>query len=130
MSGQAHEDHSLLLEVWKDYSDGIYAGDVGKLERIFHPSSSMFYNGDEGIVAVPIKEYLSIVANRLAPERTGDSRREKLVSIAVPSPDNAVLTATILISGKSFTDQLVLLKQSGRWLIVAKTYHLDSVAEA
>jgi len=27
--------------------------------------------------------------------------------------------------GKSYTDQLVLMKVQGRWLIVLKTYHLD-----
>ncbi|AMS45485.1 nuclear transport factor 2 family protein [Aminobacter aminovorans] len=130
MSTETNQDHVLLLKVWEDYCDGIYSGDVGKLERIFHPASSMFFNRDKSIVVVPISEYFSIVANREAPAASGAARREKLISLSVPSPDNAVLTATILIAGKSYTDQLALIKENDRWLIVAKTYHLDSVAEA
>ncbi|AMD56783.1 hypothetical protein AWN88_00390 [Agrobacterium tumefaciens] len=129
MTDIANNDHEVILQCWSDYADGIYDGDVSKLKSIFHPSSSMFYNGDQGIVAVPIERYFEIVANREPPAKTHARRDERLVSLAIPSPDNAVLTATILISGKSFTDQLVLIKEGSKWLIVAKTYHLDAVAQ-
>lgn len=128
MANEISDDHAQLMSAWQDYRDGIYDGDVAKLRAIFHPSSSMFYNAADGLVVVPVEEYFNVVANRDAPAKTGAKRRERLVSIVMPSPDNAVLVATILISGKSFTDQLVFMKVDGRWLIVAKTYHLDSDA--
>ena len=119
-------DHAALLDLWTDYREGIYDGDADRLQRIFHPAASMFYVAENEITVTAIPKYIDIVRNRTAPKAIGAKRLERLVSLAVPSIDSAVLTATILISGKSYTDQLVLMKQGGRWLIVAKTYHLDS----
>jgi hypothetical protein len=108
------------------YRDSIYLGDADGLARIFNPNASMFYVVDGKITAMPIAKYIEVVRNRVAPVKSGASRDERLVSLAVPSVDSAVLTATIRILGKSFTDQLVMLKTEHVWLIVAKTYHLDS----
>ncbi len=119
-------DHTELLDVWSVYRDSIYLGDADGLARIFHPNASMFYVVDGKITVMPIGKYIEVVRNRVAPVKSGARRDERLVSLAVPSVDNAVLTATILILGKSFTDQLVMLKTEGVWQIVAKTYHLDS----
>ena len=118
--------HDELLDVWKVYRDSIYRGDADGLARIFHPNASMFYVVDGKITVVPIDKYIEIVRNRAAPLKTNARRDERLVSLAAPSVDSAVLTATIHILGKSFTDQLVMLKTDGAWQIVAKTYHLDS----
>lgn len=123
------DDHAELLKVWNDYRNGIYEGDAEKLSRIFHPAAGMFFVNDGGIVVTPIAKYIDIVRNRAAPQKSGAKRDERLVSLAVPSVDSATLTATILIMGKSFTDQLVMMKNDGRWLIIAKTYHLDSESQ-
>jgi hypothetical protein len=118
--------HSELLNVWNTYRDSIYQGDADGLARIFHPDASMFYVVDGKTTVTPIGKYIEVVRNRVAPVKSGAKRDERLVSLAVPSVDSAVLTATILILGKSFTDQLVMLKADGAWQIVAKAYHLDS----
>lgn len=118
-------DHAAVLDVWNDYRDGIYEGDVARLERIFHSSASMFYVSGNNVVATPIADYLNIVRDRAIPRSVGAERSERLVALSIPSIDSAVLTATILIMGKSYTDQLVLLKAQGKWTIVTKTYHLD-----
>jgi hypothetical protein len=124
------ESHAELLDVWADYRNGIYEGNADKLAAIFHPAASMFYVTKQDIVVTPIADYIEIVRNRVAPQKSGARRDERLVSLAVPSVDSAVLTATILIMGKSYTDQLTMMKQHDKWLIVAKTYHLDSDAGA
>jgi 4-oxalocrotonate tautomerase len=120
------ERHTELLNVWSTYRDSIYQGDADALARIFHPDASMFYVLDGRITVTPIGKYIEVVRNRVAPVKSGAKRDERLVSLGIPSVDSAVLTATILILGKSFTDQLVMLKVNGAWQIVAKTYHLDS----
>lgn len=120
------DDHAELLNVWNDYRNGIYEGDAEKLSGIFHPAAGMFFVSDGSIVVTPIVKYIDVVRNRIAPQKSGAKRDERLVSLAVPSADSATLTATILIMGKSFTDQLVMMKNDGRWQIIAKTYHLDS----
>jgi hypothetical protein len=117
--------HTELLKVWNTYRDSIYEGEADGLARIFHPDASMFYVVDGKITVTPIAKYIEVVRNRVAPAKSAAKRDERLVSLALPSVDSAVLTATILILGKSFTDQLVMLKTDGAWQIVAKTYHLD-----
>lgn len=122
------DSHAALLDVWNTYRESIYHGDADGLARIFHPDASMFFVVDGAVTVTPIGKYIEVVRNREAPVKTGAKRDERLVSLAVPSVDSAVLTATILILGKSFTDQLAMLKSNDGWKIVAKTYHLDSVS--
>ncbi len=126
MNDGIRNDYAVLLAVWKDYRDGIYEGDAEKLARIFHPAANLFYLTNGSLSVMPIAEYLNVVRGRATPKSSNAERSEGLVSLSIPSVDSAVLTATILITGKSFTDQLVFMKHLGNWLIVAKTYHLDS----
>jgi hypothetical protein len=119
------QDHSAILSVWKEYREGIYLGAADRLAEIFHPSASMFFIRDGKLTVIPIPQYIEIVRGRIAPAAASAARSERLVSIAIPSEDSAVLTATILISGKHYTDQLTMMKTDGKWLIVSKTYHLD-----
>jgi Putative lumazine-binding len=123
------DPYTELVNVWNVYRDSIYLGDADGLARIFHPNASMFYVVDGKITVMPIGKYIEVVRNRIAPVKSSARRDERLVSLAVPSVDSAVLTATIRILGKSFTDQLVMLKAEGGWQIVAKTYHLDSESQ-
>ncbi len=123
------DPHTELVNVWNVYRDSIHLGDADGLARIFHPSASMFYVVDGKITVMPIDKYIEVVRNRVAPVKSGARRDERLISLAVPSVDSAVLTATIRILGKSFTDQLVMLKTESVWQIVAKTYHLDSESQ-
>lgn len=125
MSTELDSSHSEIISLWTEYREGIYEGDADRLAKIFHDTASMVFVAPEGLIVRPIREYLNQVRTRPAPKKIGAVRRERLISIAVPSVDSAVLTATILVMGKSFTDQLVLMKVQGRWLIVLKTYHLD-----
>jgi len=118
--------HTELINVWSVYRDSIYVGDADKLAQIFHPNAAMFYVVDGEINVTSIDKYIEIVRNRVAPVNSNARRDERLVSLAVPSVDSAVLTATIQILSKSFTDQLVMLKTDRGWQIVAKTYHLDA----
>ncbi len=118
-------DHAAILSIWDDYRDGIYDGDADRLARIFHPSACMFFIAEDKLAATPIQKYIEVVRNRTAPRVTSAPRNERLVSIAMPSVDSAVLTATILIMGKHFTDQLTMMKDANGWVIISKTYHLD-----
>lgn len=119
------EAHSDVLAVWNSYRDGIYDGDADRLASIFHPSACMFFLKDGQLISTPIENYIEVVRNRTAPRAIDSERRERLLSIAIPSTDSAVVTATILITGRHFTDQLTMMKDGERWLIVSKTYHLD-----
>ena len=125
MATELDSSHSEIMSLWAEYREGIYEGDSDRLAKIFHDTASMVFVEPEGLVVRPVKEYLNQVRARPVPKKIGAARRERLVSIAIPSVDSAVLTATILVMGKSFTDQLVLMKVQGQWRIVLKTYHLD-----
>lgn len=121
----SNQEHAAILAVWNEYRDGIYHGDTDRLVAVFHPAASMFFIRDGGLIVTPIPQYIEIVRGREAPAVSLAARNERIVSIAIPSEDSAVLTATILISGKHYTDQLVMMKTRDTWLIVSKTYHLD-----
>lgn len=118
------DDQAALLNVWDDYRNGIYEGDPDKLGRIFHPAASMFFVDGGSLVVTPIAKYIDIVRKRIAPQESGAERNERLVSMSIPTVDSATLTLNILIMGKSYTDQLAVMKHEGKWQIISKTYYL------
>lgn len=120
------DDQAALLSVWDDYRNGIYEGDADKLARIFHPAASMFFVDGGSLVVTPIAKYIDIVRNRVPPQKSGAERNERLVSMSIPAVDSATLTLNILIMGKSYTDQLAVMKHDGKWQIISKTYYLHS----
>lgn len=125
MTVVSREDHQAVLSVWDNYRNGIYDGDADRLARLFHPSACMFFVLGEELVATPIKKYIEAVRDRAAPRSVAAPRNERFVSLAMPAIDSAVLTATILIMGKHYTDQLTMMKSANGWVIISKTYHLD-----
>ncbi len=79
----------------------------------------------DGVLAeIEQPAYLEIVGGRPSPRSLNAARRDEIVSIAITSPHAAVLTVKILLVDKSYTDQLALIKDGGKWQIMSKIYYL------
>jgi putative lumazine-binding protein len=119
----AGETEKNIGAAWKSYCDGIYEGDISKLRKVFHPAASLFSLKDASVAALPIEHFLHWLKGTPSPQSTNEQRSEQILSLTVPWADGANMIATILISGRQFTDQLMFVNESGSWRIVAKSYH-------
>lgn len=65
--------HKQIVAVLELYFEGIYHGDVDKLQAVFHQTATLFSEVN-GVASVrPLAEYLEIVRNRKSPSANGEA---------------------------------------------------------
>lgn len=119
-------DFDAVRRLVTDYFDGLYTGDVALLRRIFHERSRLYAVLDGRLSEIAFAAYMELVAGRASPASLGSERRDRLVAIQQTTPTTALVTVSLLLAGKSFTDHLSLIKDEGRWQIISKVYHLEA----
>ncbi|MEM8684078.1 MAG: nuclear transport factor 2 family protein [Pseudomonadota bacterium] len=106
-----------------DYLDGLYDGDVEKLDRVFHPRA-IYATADE---AEPLYrnmgEYFPVVAERLSPAERDESRNGDIDDIQFAGENTAFARVRTAMLGRDFVDFLSFVREDDRWLIIAKVFH-------
>jgi len=103
------------------YFNGLYAGDVEALRRAFHPRARL-----TGVVRGEpyeraLDDYLAVVEGRVAPEKRGETRAMRVVSIERIG-DIASVRANVTMLGFDYVDILSLVRERGEWSIVHKNF--------
>ena len=108
------------------YFDGLYDGDVARLTGVFHERSRLHAMLDGKLTEIAFAPYMTVIAGRPSPRSQGAERADQLIAIQQTTADTALLTVSVLIADKSYTDHLSLIKDGGRWQIISKVYHLNN----
>lgn len=116
------DEVSALLQL---YFDGLYAGDAGLLERVFHADAVYATATSYPVVRMDMATYLPMVAARPSPQSLDQPRRDEIVSIAFAGPNTALATVRCAIAPRHFTDFLSLIRTPDGWRIIAKVFHYD-----
>ncbi len=114
-------DREQLLALLQRYFDGLYRGDVDLLAQVFHPQARLYGEVKGQVLLRDVEPYLEVVATRASPQRLGEIQHMQLLALQI---DGAIALATARCDmlGFNYLDQLSLLKDNGRWSIVAKLY--------
>lgn len=115
--------------VMRDYLDGLYRCDTALLARAFHPQALYATAAGDVPVIMDLPSYLPVVARRDPPARSGDARRERIVSIDVVGPSTALVKLECRFFQKDYVDFLTLVRVDGRWQIIAKVFHFTAVPD-
>ncbi len=110
------------------YFDGLYSGDTEILGQIFHERSRLHVILDGALVEIEKDAYMRLVRGRASPESLGSDRDDRIVGIHQTTSDTALVMVALLLAEKSYTDQLSLIKDEGRWQIISEVYHLNQRA--
>ncbi|HHB83437.1 MAG TPA: DUF3225 domain-containing protein [Devosia sp.] len=117
-----------LSEAISTYLDAIYYCDVEKLDKVFHPASSLF-DADEGKIFVdPIASFRADVESRPSPGARNQVRRDQIILIDWLSDISAVVKLRLQAHENVFVDHLCFVKGATGWKIVSKIWHLESKA--
>lgn len=117
-----------ILSTVQVYLDGLYEGDPEKLRQAFHPASSLFASIDDKLVNVPREQWCEMVGSRPSPKSKGQGREhERILSIDLTGPNTAMIKLTCAILPRLFTDYLSLIRLDGRWQVISKTYHAETL---
>ena len=102
------------------YFDGIHHGDVELLGSVLHPEIRLVCRRDG--LTIDKEAYLALVGGRPSPAARGDDRFDKVLSLSSATPVTAHVRARLAYLPKVFTDELVFVREGGRWQIIAKVW--------
>ncbi len=121
--------HADLMAAIDLYFDAIHDCDTEKLERVFHPQSSLF-DADNGTIFVePIDSFSRDVGGRVSPAIKGQDKDAEILMIDWLSPISTTVKIRIRAHQNVFVDHLAFVKGENGWQIVSKVWHLECVVE-
>lgn len=116
-----------LLSAIELYFDAIYFCDTDKLDKVFHPASSLF-DVDEGTILVdPILSFRADVASRPSPASVNQVRNEQIITIDFLSKNCALVKVKLQAHQNIFVDHLSFINGENGWQVVTKVWHLQNV---
>jgi hypothetical protein len=115
--GKREGDIDVITTIIHDYFDGLYFGDAGKLESIFHSDVWLKAPGTRRSLAI----WLADVKNRATPAELNKPFDFKILALDVVK-DQAMVKVHCPLFDFNYIDFLGLLKEDGNWQIVTKMY--------
>lgn len=116
------QDAIEIRAVVTDYLEGMIYGDTGLLARAFHPKSIAFgrYRGQ---LEYEVRDQFLRSWPGMGPLPRGTPYAAEVISMDIIG-DIAVVRLTDTCFGDDFTDCLMLVRDMGRWQIMAKAFHV------
>ena len=115
--GEAKSDFNAIEDILYSYFDGLYHGDVAKLDSIFHTDAWLKAPGTR----CSLIQWLKDVAERTTPAELNEPIAFKILAIDVVQ-DQAMAKIHCPLFDFNYIDFLGLLKEEGKWQIVNKMY--------
>ena len=112
---------AAVRQVLKAYGDGIYAGDVALLARVFDPRARLFGEVRGEPYFRDLAQYLDLVAHRQSPSELGEPYGFEILSVEV-SGAIALARMRCRMLGHDYRDYLSLVCNDGCWRIVSKVF--------
>ncbi|WP_428246720.1 nuclear transport factor 2 family protein [Ferrovibrio sp.] len=125
MSNRPEQD---ILAVVQTYLDGLYEGDTSKLAQAFHPAAHLYCTTGNTLVNVDQQQWYDLVNSRPSAKSKGQGREmERVLLLDVTGPNTALVKLNCAILPRLFTDYLNFVLLDGRWQIISKVYHFETV---
>lgn len=118
-------DRAAIESLMKDYFDGLYLSDTGRLRQVFHPHAGYFTASGGSLLHYDMEQYFQVVDARPSPASKAEARSDRLLSVEFAGPVTASVKAECAVHPKYFIDLLTLIKVDDQWRIIAKVFHYD-----
>ena len=117
-----------LKQVLKSYFDGLYWGDVRRLNNVFHAKAQYACATNGELTHMGMKQYFSLIATRVSPAAANHQRTDKIISLDFAGNHTAFAKVQCSIQTKAFIDYLSLIFINNQWQIIAKVFHYDLIS--
>lgn len=107
------------------YFDALYTSDADALGEVMHPQAVYATADEDPPLVCDMRAYLPIVAARESPQARGEGRRDVIDSISFAGGNTALAQVRCSIGKRDFTDYLSLIREAGKWRIIAKVFHFE-----
>ncbi|MGX1928173.1 nuclear transport factor 2 family protein [Flagellimonas sp. 2504JD4-2] len=115
------ENITAIEQLIADYFEGIFKGEIHKLERSFHDDIHLYgdINGEDYLKSK--NEYLEGVKSRKSPYELKEDFQMKIVGVDIMGKV-AMAKVHVPFSGYNYYDYLSMAKIDGKWIIVNKIF--------
>ncbi|MEM8497790.1 MAG: nuclear transport factor 2 family protein [Pseudomonadota bacterium] len=115
---------TAITAVIEEYFDALYEASESKMGAIFH-TSGVYATADESPVLIRDKpSYLNVLRQRTSPASREETRKDSIDSIEMAGENTARAIVRCSIGNSDFIDFLTLVRDEGRWQIIAKIFHI------
>ncbi|MEO0881553.1 MAG: nuclear transport factor 2 family protein [Pseudomonadota bacterium] len=116
--------HAEIKQVIGDYLDGLHYADVDRLSNVFHPKA-VYATADEAEPLIrTMSDYFVVVASRVSPASRNEPRKDAIDRIEVAGENTATARVRCRMGDRDFVDFLSLIRTSGEWRIISKTFQI------
>ena len=106
----------------QNYFDGLYHGDIERMQRAFHPCCHLYSGMEGGIQDESAPDWFRRIQNRASPASEGALRRDRIVLIDLNGSGSALVKVQVQAPSGRYSDYLSMLKLREGWRIVAKVF--------
>ncbi|NOT08932.1 MAG: nuclear transport factor 2 family protein [Gemmatimonadales bacterium] len=114
------DDEAAVRATLQHYLNGQATGDPEEFRKAFHPDARMTFVREGRLVITPIGEYIGRATGKPAADEA--QRKRRITSIEVTGTA-AVGRIELDYPSAFLVDYMTLLKDNGRWVIIAKSFH-------
>ncbi|MFD2937460.1 nuclear transport factor 2 family protein [Spirosoma flavum] len=114
------QEYNEVIATVQAYVDGLHVGSSQGVSQAFHPDAVMYGFTNGQLLGGPISNLYEFV------KENGDAPAiQTRIDVLAITPTTAVVRVDMEQDaiGADYTDFHTLLKQEGRWLVIAKVYH-------
>lgn len=115
------ENIEEIENIITNYFEGIFYGDINKLETCFHENVYIYGDIDGVDYLKSVKEYLNGVKNRKSPKELNETLKMSIVGIDIVGKI-AMAKLHVPMLGYNYYDYLSLAKINKDWKIVNKLF--------
>ena len=120
------EDEAGVRAALQHYLNGHATGDPEEFRMAFHPDARMTFVRDGKVVITPISEYIARAPGKPAADEA--LRKRRITNVQVTG--TAAIGRIELDYPSAFlVDYMTLLKDNGRWVIIAKSFNSASKSQ-
>jgi Putative lumazine-binding len=114
-----------LLAAVDRYFDLMYDNDVSRFDQVFASSAQLHGLRDGHLRLLPAPDYRKALASGSSPKAKNAPRSQEILLVDLASATQAVVKVRVRIDTIQYLDYLSYHCIDGRWLITAKSFHIE-----
>ena len=111
-----------ITKLMQAYFDGLYAADSAQLREVFHPGLAYVCATEGDELYLDLDTYMARVDTRQPPAARAEIRHDEVLNISVTGQRLAHVQARMTMMGRTYHDELTLIRQRDSWRIVTKVF--------
>jgi hypothetical protein len=114
-----------LLAAVEGYFELMYDNDVSRFDQVFAASAQLHGLRDGHLRLLPAQDYRNALASGPSPKVQSAPRHQEILLVDFASAVQAMVKVRVRIDTLQYLDYLSYHCIDGRWLITAKSFHIE-----